>query len=570
MKTVKTDGGVNLMISATGKSAVEIKDQEPPKGGTPARFEWIRRDAIVPSKTNPRKSFDQAKLEELASSIRVQGIVQPLLVRPVKGKTLTPVPSPSGRGELREVKYELVAGERRWRGAGIVKLEEVPCLVREMTDAQVLEVQYIENLQRDDLTALEEAEGFRKLIDEGLYTAESLAAKLGKSRSHIFGRLKLCKLSGPVRKALEKGEIDPTIGALIGGVASAEAQKELLDHATDEWERPSFRDLKETIERDYQRNLSGAPWKWDDAELVKKAGPCATCPKRSGNLPGHKGSPNVCTDLECYDGKMGAWGEQLQKEAAANGQVVLDAEQWRRMRHEYEVLDSMCHGTTGESKPWRGLVGKLPEDIKPAVAVTGDGVKEVLPAHVARRLAKENGAKFYGSSSGGSSDSWRKQQAAARKKAVLEEKIWAAVTGEVVVKCEGRKPTLAFWRLLAGTLADDAWNDGIDRIAKRRGLSEKMSESRPAMTNAVASMTEQQCIGFLLEVLVLRGIRGSWGLDKPQKEALAMFGVSEAKIATRVKAELAAKKKPAKDAKGTKGKKITNLKSQISKGKGRK
>lgn len=151
-------------------------------------YKMLKHGDIHPSPTNPRKYFDADKLKALAGNIAEQGILQPLVVR----CTVHPI------GET--VRYELVAGERRWRASEIAKLDLVPCMVRNLSDNEVLEIQYIENLQREDLTALEEAEGFKQLIDSGAYTADTLAEKLGMSRSHVFNRLKLMKLGRRCRK----------------------------------------------------------------------------------------------------------------------------------------------------------------------------------------------------------------------------------------------------------------------------------------------------------------------------------------------------------------------------------
>lgn len=166
---------------------------------------------IEPSPTNPRKRFDQVELDELADSLKSHGVLQPLLVRPYAGG-----------------KFQIVAGERRWRAAVQAGLAEVPAIVRVLTEGEILEIQYIENLQRQDLSAIEEAEGFQKLISTGRYSAESLAAKLKKSRSHVFSRLRLVKLNGAARAALDGGKINASIAGLIAQIPDPNRQKEAL------------------------------------------------------------------------------------------------------------------------------------------------------------------------------------------------------------------------------------------------------------------------------------------------------------------------------------------------------
>ena len=145
---------------------------------------------IVPNKEQPRKTFDEGALEELADSIKQHGILQPLLVRPL----------PSGG-------YQLVAGERRWRASRIAGLKEVPVVVKELSDVETMEIAIIENLQREDLNPIEEAEGLQALIDRCGFTQEEVATSVGKSRPAIANALRLLKLPSEVREMTKNGEI---------------------------------------------------------------------------------------------------------------------------------------------------------------------------------------------------------------------------------------------------------------------------------------------------------------------------------------------------------------------------
>ncbi len=145
---------------------------------------------IVPNRDQPRKTFDEASLEELADSIRRHGVLQPLLVRPI----------PSGG-------YQLVAGERRWRACRMAGLTKVPVVVKELTDTETMEIAIIENLQREDLNPIEEAEGLQALIDKCGYTQEEAAASVGKSRPAIANSLRLLRLPPEVRDMTRSGEL---------------------------------------------------------------------------------------------------------------------------------------------------------------------------------------------------------------------------------------------------------------------------------------------------------------------------------------------------------------------------
>ena len=147
---------------------------------------------LVSGKFQPRKSFDQQELEELAESIRTNGVLQPILVRPLNN---------SGTS------YEIIAGERRWRASQIAKLHEVPVIIRSFNDETALGVAMIENLQRSDLNLVEEAQGYRSLMNNFQYTQEKLSLHIGKSRSHIANVLRILSLPKNVKRHIMQGEI---------------------------------------------------------------------------------------------------------------------------------------------------------------------------------------------------------------------------------------------------------------------------------------------------------------------------------------------------------------------------
>lgn len=149
-------------------------------------------DYLQPGKFQPRRTFDEDRIADLVESVREKGILQPLLVRPLPG---------------RPDRFEIIAGERRWRAAQGAKLHEVPVIVRELSDREALEVALVENLQRQDLSPLEEADGYRRLMDEFSHTQEELAKAVGKSRSHVANMIRLLALPDTVKGMLEKGEL---------------------------------------------------------------------------------------------------------------------------------------------------------------------------------------------------------------------------------------------------------------------------------------------------------------------------------------------------------------------------
>lgn len=158
--------------------------------GIAAADQFVPIERISPNPDQPRKRFEQSDLNDLASSIREKGVIQPLIVRVRSDNS-----------------FEIVAGERRWRAAQLAQLHELPVIVRDFSDAEVLEVAIIENIQRADLNAIEEAAGYRQLMDKFGHTQEKMAEALGKSRSHIANLLRLLTLPEPVIDMVRSGDL---------------------------------------------------------------------------------------------------------------------------------------------------------------------------------------------------------------------------------------------------------------------------------------------------------------------------------------------------------------------------
>ena len=173
-----------------------------PLPATDGQQRLIAIDLLGPGKLNPRKNFKDDELEDLAHSIRTKGLVQPIIVRA----------DPKAKGH-----YEIVAGERRWRAAQKAKLHDVPVIVRELNDQEVLELAIIENVQRSDLNAIEEAGGYRELMERFNYSQEQISEIIGKSRSHVANTLRLLRLPDSVQALVQKGELSAGHArALIG------------------------------------------------------------------------------------------------------------------------------------------------------------------------------------------------------------------------------------------------------------------------------------------------------------------------------------------------------------------
>ncbi|HUS12185.1 MAG TPA: ParB/RepB/Spo0J family partition protein [Pyrinomonadaceae bacterium] len=189
--------GLSALLSAEGAAAVAEETNEVPI------------DLIDPGLSQPRTSFNEASLNELAKSIVANGVVQPILLRP------------------RGARYELIAGERRWRAAERAGLTRIPALVRNFSDDKVLEIALIENLQREDLNPIEEARAYKKLIDTSGLTQETVAERVGRDRSYVTNYLRLLKLPEDIQNLLQSGRISTGHARTLLGLEHADAQRRI-------------------------------------------------------------------------------------------------------------------------------------------------------------------------------------------------------------------------------------------------------------------------------------------------------------------------------------------------------
>ena len=187
----------------------KIKKTEMAGGG----IDYIDINDIKPNSNQPRKTFDEDKLNELAASIEEHGLIQPLVLRKA------------------EKGYEIVAGERRWRAARKIGIREIPCIVRELTDEENMLLAIIENMQREDLNPIEEAEGIRQMIDTYGLTQEEVSKSVGKSRPYIANSLRLLRLPETVRKYVEDGSLSTGHAKAIAAVSDEKKQIELAEVA---------------------------------------------------------------------------------------------------------------------------------------------------------------------------------------------------------------------------------------------------------------------------------------------------------------------------------------------------
>ena len=398
--------------------ATQVQDthtQALPTPGAGPQMRMLLVGGIVASLTNPRKIFKAEPLQELADSIKASGVHQPILVRPLPASRLEETTRalrssvmawPFATTRKREpVEYELVAGERRWRACQLAGVLEIPAMIRELTDEQALEIQVIENLQREDVTPMEEAEGYEALMQGGKSNADQVAAKIGKSRSYVYGRLKVLALCQKAREALRDGQIDFSRGLLIARIPDEALQIQALGFCTKaDWQGdlPGYRECASHVQSTYMLRLDKAIFKITDAALLPDAGNCKECPKRTGANPDlykDVDSADVCTDPKCYRSKEDAHTAQVVAAAQAKGQTVIAGEEAAELVYDayngkikgYRRLDNAEDSPT--DKPLRSIIGKQMEadGIQPTMIANPRKRSELLaclPNEVVLRLLK--------------------------------------------------------------------------------------------------------------------------------------------------------------------------------------
>lgn len=600
-------------------------------------FERIALPRIRPSSLNPRKSFDEAALAELAASVKEKGVLEPLLVRPSKweevslfsqldasqktvkrleylldqaiGHRLRSITcielllsylNETGGArtvELRRIGltdsecselvealqqfedgtrdklgFEIAAGERRFRAATLAGLTEVPCIVREMTDKELLEIAVVENEQRADVSPMDKAFGYQKLIDTCGYDADMLAAKIGKSKSYIYGLLKLTQLPPKAAKAMEEGEMAPSVAGLLARIPNAGLREKATKMALEKdfrGERPTYRTVRTRIEQNYMVELKGSPFRQDDATLHTSAGACTTCPHKTGNnrelYP--DGRADVCTDPECFRHKVELHMDRVAKAAKEKGEKVLPAAQCEKLFSSYSNdlayeapyydLAMQCHDDRQKKRPrsYKQLVGEtLKDEIVLAFDKNGQ-LHRLVPKEKANAELRKLGI-LKGSASGASSRGeadWKRRQAEERKKQEIEKEAGRRLMGLVAEDAERQARALLpvnnnslveLLRIITAGLVDNIWGEHCHAIKKRRGLNQKGERSvrgDDRLAAIVAELDAPELVGLLAEFVAAQKTSHWYMPDKEDREFWTFFGASRKEALAAVKKEKAAR-----------------------------
>ncbi|WNZ66236.1 ParB/RepB/Spo0J family partition protein (plasmid) [Myxococcus sp. MxC21-1] len=457
---------------------------------------------LMDSPFQPRQTYCSAKLSELAESIRVHGIQQPLLVRRLRDD---------------EGRAEIIVGHRRMRGAVAAGLLTVPVIFREATDAEVRELQHVENLCREDVHPLEEAASFRALMADLGYSAERLAARTGKSRAYVVRRLSLNDLCADVTTAFREGSLSEYGALCLSRLATEDLQRQALVELLDDVDIASDARCRRVTQR-YMLSLAEAAFDKTHETLLPGVGSCLRCPKRTGanaDLFGEFSEADLCTDGGCFAQKLSATWTALCEEALSRGEEVMDEEASKAVlgysgyllpRSGFVDLKSWC--SVGGERTWKDVLGES----CPPVTLAVDGAGR--PHHLVRERDAEEVLGLLGLilPAGGSSGD---AAAVARppeptpaeqrhRQRVRRSTVDAALAAMVAASEQGPLPLEVLRYLVAGVL-DASWHEIRRAVAKRRGfVTDDSGAADVALVESVATMTAEQLVGLLVEVVAVR------------------------------------------------------------------
>ncbi len=487
---------------------------------------------------NPRRRHDAEADAELAASIGASGVLQPILVRP----TADPE------------RYQLVAGQRRLAAARALKLETIPVRVEALTDEQALAAQIAENAARADVHPLDEAEALERLQRAGLKSAGELSEATGMPVHQIQARLRLRHLSPKVRKAFEEGRLEIGHANLFARIAEPEVQDAALARCFTRDYAASVGELGRRIREEFMLELKGAPFPLDDARVNGAAGPCHTCPKRSGNqaeLFADVKNKNTCTDPVCFRDKAERWWGAREAEHRASKRPVVAK---GGLPNHLVSLDERNWSAPGE-KSYRETIGKhlaQPEIAEQIHLVRAEDrftrittAVEALPRKMLEALAKPaKGERSETTPAARAANAQQRAEAEARG-AFLQQ-----VAETRYADTDGARN---FFAWLADAVIEASWAELLRKTAARRGLAQKGKRPEEQLHAWVSGATSGEALGLVVEILTARAL-STYGSDRAEIvtriQALAgadLTAMTKAAVKA-AKAKLAAKAKPPKRA----------------------
>jgi ParB family chromosome partitioning protein len=496
------------------------------------------------SKTNPRRTFEPIALKELAESIRTQGVLSPLLVRP-----------------LTDNGFEIIAGARRYRAAQMAEQSTVPVRIVNLSDAASLEAQLVENLIRSEIHPMEEAQGFRALLDleEPKYSIEQIAAKVGKSPTFVASRLKLSDLVPAAVEAFYADEIGVGHALLLAKLPANQQEAALsacFKEVYNNGAKPArillpVRNLQFWIDSNILLVLKDAPFNKRDAQLVPTAGSCADCPKRSGHNKllfgddlGRQG--DRCTDPGCYAAKVLA---HVASTIAAKPELVQISTAYGGQKEGSPVLPRNKYTAIQNEKPKDKQQAQRPEYktckfTTEAIITEGSDVGTIhkvcanpsCPVHHPKQQTSRNDEK------------WKAEQEKQRKEQAIANatglRVLAAIGSAVPVRLMKRDLLFILEKLVS------VMDEGrVETLARQNGIRQNRDDG--GITKTLTTFLRRADEGTLSRMLVESSILLAATRGNPAavlKDAATAYKVDTDAITAKVKQEFAAKEKARKTA----------------------
>jgi ParB family chromosome partitioning protein len=505
--------------------------------------------ALAESTSNPRRAFSDAALKELAESIRSQGVLSPLLVRPRADQG-----------------FEIIAGARRYRAAQMAEIATVPVRIVNLTDAEAMEAALVENLIRADVHPLEEASGLRALLmlEEPKYSIEQLAAKIGKSPSYIASRIRLIELSAPIVDAFYAEEIGVGHALLLAKLQPTQQEQALANCFREEWNGGGgkakrillpVRHLQQWIEQNVLLLLKQAPFNKRDAQLVPAAGSCMDCPKRTGHnkllFADVSGNSDACSDPICYSAKLEA---HVKAKVAAKPELVQISTAYKQPQEGEKTIPRNKYVEIREEKPDTPEKAKWPEfkTCKYTTdAIVSEGIDKgelrkvctepTCPVHHPKKQAPKTDASFKAEQ-----EKRRREEALANATGL---RVLSAIVEAVPVRLMKRDLLFVIERLAA--LLDER---RLAIVLRQNGIGKAKSaaDSPAKMLAAFIRKSEESVLGRLLvEIVILHSAGSVNDSGKLLNEAADFYKVDVNAITTKVKQEFAAKEKGMVSKKGS-------------------
>ena len=498
------------------------------------------------SKTNPRRTFEQIALKELADSIRTQGVLSPLLVRP-----------------LTETGFEIIAGARRYRAAQMAEVPTVPVRIVHLSDAAALEAQLVENLIRSEIHPMEEAQGFRALLelDEPKYSIEQIAAKVGKTAVFVASRLKLADLIPAAVDAFYAEEIGVGHALLLAKLPAEQQEQALGACFKEDWSGAGqkakrillpVRALQFWIESNILLVLKLAPFDKRDAQIVPAAGSCVECPKRTGHnklLFSDLGKLDACTSPGCYQAKVDA---HVAKTIAAKPKLVQISTAYGQQKEGSAALPRNQYVEIRRDKPTTKQEATRPE-FKTCKYTTEAIVSEGIDKGELRKVCTESTCPVHHPKPRpqkvAEDAKWKAEQEKQRREQAIANttglRVLAAVSAAVPVRLL-KRDLLFILEKLVGVLDENR----VEMLGRQHGIRQKRDDGGVSKTvlSFIRRADEGTLSRLLVETTILLAASRAHAANV-LRDAAAAYKVDTDAITLKVKQEFAAKAKARKDSK---------------------